>query len=50
MKEHIFYETGDKEAPEAIKDSNGEVVLLMCKVCGKAEAELNKYNCNNITS
>lgn len=37
---HDLYETGDSDAPEAIKDRNGEVVLNMCRRCGKAEVEL----------
>lgn len=42
QKEHVLYETSDEDAPESIKDRNGEVVLDMCRVCGKAEAELNR--------
>jgi len=45
MPKHKLYTTKDKDAPEAIKDRNGEVVLSMCKICGKAEAELTKNNC-----
>ncbi len=37
---HVLYETGDKDAPDQIKDSNGEVALGLCKVCGGAEAAL----------
>ena len=37
---HILYETADKDRPEQICDRNGEVVLGLCKVCGKAEIEL----------
>lgn len=37
---HILYETADKDRPEQICDSNGEVVLGQCKVCGMAEIEL----------
>lgn len=37
---HILFETKDKLAPKEIKDPNGEVVLSMCQVCGRAENEL----------
>lgn len=37
---HELYEDGDAKAPECIKDRNGEVVLGLCKKCGKGEAEL----------
>lgn len=37
---HVMYQTGDADAPEVIKDSNGEVILNLCKVCGQAESEL----------
>lgn len=37
---HVLFETGDADAPEIIKDRNGEVVLGLCKICGKGEAEL----------
>lgn len=37
---HVLYETGDKDAPDQIKDRNGEVALGLCKVCGGAEAVL----------
>lgn len=37
---HDLYETGDADAPDVIKDRNGEVVLGLCKVCNKGEAEL----------
>lgn len=33
---HVLYETGDQDAPEQIKDRNGEVVLAMCRKCGGA--------------
>lgn len=42
---HRLFETGDFDAPEAIKDRNGEVVLALCRVCGKAEADLDGPNC-----
>jgi hypothetical protein len=40
MNKHVLYETGDTGAPKQIIDRNGEVVLGLCKLCGKAEAEL----------
>lgn len=39
---HILYKTSDKDAPESIKDVNGEVVLSLCRVCGKGEADLSE--------
>jgi ribosomal protein RSM22 (predicted rRNA methylase) len=40
LKQHQLYETGDKDAPDIILDSNGEVCLSLCKVCGGAESTL----------
>jgi hypothetical protein len=37
---HQLYETGDHDAPSAILDRNGEVVLSLCKVCGGAEGAM----------
>ena len=37
---HVLYETTDADRPKEICDQNGEVVLAMCKLCSKAEAEL----------
>jgi hypothetical protein len=37
---HDLYVSGDTDAPDAIKDSNGEVVLSQCRYCGKGEIEL----------
>lgn len=42
---HVLYKTGDRFIPVQIKDRNGEVVLKLCKVCGKAENELNNTEC-----
>lgn len=39
---HKLYKTGDQGIPDGIKDRNGEVVLDMCKVCSKAESELDQ--------
>jgi hypothetical protein len=41
-KKHELYETGDPEAPDIIKDRNGEVVLGLCKSCGRGEIELSE--------
>lgn len=37
---HDLYETGDKNVPSSICDSNGEVALGLCKRCGRGEIEL----------
>jgi len=37
---HILYETKDKDCPRNICDSNREVVLSLCKVCGGAEGAM----------
>jgi hypothetical protein len=39
---HVLYKDGDENIPDGIKDSNGQVVLSVCKVCGKAETELDE--------
>lgn len=39
---HDLYKTGDPDAPDVIKDRNGEVVLGLCRMCGKAEVELSE--------
>lgn len=39
---HNLYETGDPRAPDSIKDRNGEVVLGLCKRCGRGESELSE--------
>lgn len=43
---HDLYKTGDRDAPQAILDSNGEVVLGLCRKCNRAEIEL-KEPCDN---
>lgn len=43
--QHVLYKTEDKDAPESIKDRNDEVVLSLCRVCGKGEADLEEF-CN----
>ena len=42
MMEHDLYETGDPDAPDVVKDRNGEVVLGLCRRCGRAEIELSE--------
>ena len=37
---HVLYKDGDSYIPESIKDRNGQVVLGLCKKCGKGEADL----------
>lgn len=37
---HTLYTDADKNRPDVICDRNGQVVLDLCKTCGKAEAEL----------
>jgi len=37
---HDLYTDADKDRPEVICDSNGQVVLGLCKKCGKGECEL----------
>lgn len=39
---HVLYKTGDMDAPDVIKDRNGEVVLDLCRVCNKGEIELSQ--------
>ncbi len=43
---HDLYKTGDPDAPEEIKDGNGEVAVDLCKRCGKAEVELLDTQCS----
>lgn len=42
---HDLYKSGDEDAPDNIKDRNGEVVLALCRRCGKGEADLDKMPC-----
>lgn len=39
---HRLWETGDIRLPDSIVDGNGEVVLALCKDCGRAESELSE--------
>ena len=40
MTKHILYKTTDVDKPKTICDSNGEVVLAECRICGGAEAAM----------
>lgn len=40
--QHVLYTNADADAPDAIKDRHGDVVLGLCKVCGQAEGDLEK--------
>lgn len=40
MKEHRLYTNRDADAPESIKDRNGDVVLDLCRDCGAGEGQL----------
>lgn len=37
---HDCYTDADADRPDSVCDSNGQVVLYLCKICGRAEAEL----------
>lgn len=39
---HDLYKNGDANIPDCVKDQNGDVVLGLCKRCGKAECELDE--------
>lgn len=38
--EHVLYTNADADAPASIKDIHGDVVLGLCKVCGRGEIQL----------
>ena len=40
---HELFQTGDPGCPEQALDWNGEVVLGVCKNCGRVEAELDEH-------
>lgn len=40
MSKHILYTNEDINAPDSIKDQYGDVVLSLCKKCGRGESEL----------
>ncbi len=42
---HTVYKNGDSDAPDCIKDNNGDIVLGLCRVCGAGESELYEYPC-----
>ena len=42
LQNHVLFKTGEPDTPDCIKDRNGHVVLNMCRVCGKGEAELSQ--------
>lgn len=39
-RDHVLYTNNDKDRPEQICDINGQVVLSLCKLCGKGESQL----------
>lgn len=39
---HQLYSNQDLDAPDFIKDRNGDVVLALCKICGRGEHDLEK--------
>lgn len=43
---HVFYKTGDHDAPRTIMDRNSDVVLQLCRFCGRAEVELTDPVCS----
>ena len=45
--DHELYKTGDVDAPHQIKNHNNEVVLRLCRKCGRAESRLETHPCNN---
>lgn len=40
---HILYKDGDTDAPESIRDQNGQIALSMCRVCGQGEVDLEEF-------
>lgn len=47
---HDLYQDGDDNLPPAILDRNGGVALAMCRLCGKAEVELDGTPCKGPAS
>jgi hypothetical protein len=47
---HELWQDGDEDPPSSILDSNGQVVLSLCKVCGRAESELASECIRDLTS
>ena len=44
---HDLFATGDADAPSVIRDRNGEVVLDLCRRCGKCESQLLEGGCTS---
>lgn len=42
---HELFRTGDEDAPSVIRDRNAEVVLDLCRYCGKGESQLLEGGC-----
>jgi hypothetical protein len=42
VTEHLLYGRYDRDAPDQIRDNNGEVCLGLCRRCGRAESELSE--------
>lgn len=40
MNKHVLYKNGDIDAPKSVLDSNGEIVLSLCRNCKEGEAGL----------
>jgi len=38
--DHVLFTDADKDRPDVICDRNGQVVLGLCKICGKGESQL----------
>jgi len=45
---HRLYGRHDKDAPDVIRDRNGEVVLGLCRDCGAGEIELELAPCSGL--
>ena len=40
---HVFYKDSDTDAPESIRDRNGQIALSVCRVCGQGEGDLEEF-------
>ncbi|WP_454735424.1 hypothetical protein [Cupriavidus necator] len=49
LNTHTCYERDDPDAPDLIKDRNGDITLGLCKHCGRGECELTEP-CDTVTS
>lgn len=47
---HDCFKTGDPDAPDYIKDGNGDVALGLCRRCGRGERELYDEFCISVKS